>query len=29
MQEIIESELVFNISVYTNEDDLIFHSMPE
>lgn len=29
MQEIIESDLVFNISVYTNEDDLIFYSMPE
>lgn len=29
MQEIIKSELVFNISVYTNEDDLIFYSMPE
>ena len=29
MQEIIESDLVFNISVYTNEDDLIFYSLPE
>lgn len=28
-QEIIESDLVFNISVYTNEDDLIFYFMPE
>ncbi|EQI30814.1 hypothetical protein [Clostridioides difficile] len=29
MQEIIESDLVFNISVYTNDDDLIFYSLPE
>ncbi|MFR2738459.1 MAG: hypothetical protein ACLTA2_07035 [[Clostridium] innocuum] len=29
MQEIVESDLVFNISVYTNDDDLIFYSLPE
>ena len=29
MQEIIESDLVFNISVYTNDDNLIFYSLPE
>ena len=29
MQEIVESDLVFNISVYTNDDNLIFYSLPE
>lgn len=29
MQEIIESDLVFNISVYTNDDNIIFYSLPE
>lgn len=29
MQQIVESDLVFNISVYTNDNDLIFYSLPE
>ena len=29
MQEIIESDLVFNISVYANDTDLIFYSLSE
>ena len=29
MQEIVESALVFNISVYTNDDNIIFYSLPE
>lgn len=29
MQEIVESDLIFNISVYTNDDNLIFYSLPE
>ena len=29
MQEIVESDLVFNISVYTNDDNIIFYSLPE
>lgn len=29
MLEIIESDLVFNISVYTNDDNIIFYSLPE
>ena len=29
MQEIVESDLVFNISVYTSDDNLIFYSLPE
>lgn len=29
MQDIVESDLVFNISVYTNDDNLIFYSLPE
>lgn len=29
MQEIVESDLVFNISVYTNDNNLIFYSLPE
>ena len=29
MQEIVESNLVFNISVYTNDDNIIFYSLPE
>lgn len=29
MQEIVESDLVFNISVYTNDKNLIFYSLPE
>ena len=29
MQKIMQSDLVFNISVYTNDDNLIFYSLPE
>ncbi len=29
MQEIVESNLVLNISVYTNDDNIIFYSLPE
>ena len=29
MQEIVESDLVFNISIYTSDDNLIFYSLPE
>ena len=29
MQEIVESDLVFNISVYTSDDNIIFYSLPE
>ena len=29
MQEIVESDLVFNISVYTNDDNIIFYYLPE
>ena len=29
IQEIVESDLVFNISVYTNDDNIIFYSLPE
>ena len=29
MQEIVESNLVLNISVYTNDNNLIFYSLPE
>ena len=29
IQEIVESDLVFNISVYTSDDNLVFYSLPE